>query len=116
MSSPQQVACGVDVVSDGEMGKIAYTFYVKHRLSGIQVLRNRRGPTVPKEVANLDMLEHPEFAEKVRQAARWLGAAIWPALGRRWPAGIRQCVTLNGTRPPPISAMLLQRQNRPRPL
>ena len=31
----KQVACGVDIVSDGDMGKISYTFYVKHRLSNI---------------------------------------------------------------------------------
>jgi 5-methyltetrahydropteroyltriglutamate--homocysteine methyltransferase len=78
----QQVDCGVDVVSDGEMGKIAYTFYVKHRLSGIQAAQPP-GATVPKEVANLDMLEHPDFAEKVRQArGGWV-----LQYGRPWVTG-----------------------------
>ena len=31
----QQVAAGIDSVSDGEQSKISYTFYVRHRLSGI---------------------------------------------------------------------------------
>ena len=31
----RQVETGIDVVSDGEMGKISYTHYVKHRLNGI---------------------------------------------------------------------------------
>src|SRR5947209_18431010 len=31
----QQVACGRDSVCDGEQRKISYTFYVRHRLSGI---------------------------------------------------------------------------------
>ena len=31
----RQVASGIDVVSDGEISKIGYTFYVKHRLAGI---------------------------------------------------------------------------------
>ena len=31
----QQVACGIDSVCDGEQSKISYTFYVRHRLSGI---------------------------------------------------------------------------------
>ncbi len=63
----KQVELGVDVVSDGEAGKIAYTFYVKHRLSniadGVPV-----DADVPKDVANLDMIEHPDFAERARQA------------------------------------------------
>ena len=30
----RQVACGVDVVSDGEMSKLSYATYIQHRLSG----------------------------------------------------------------------------------
>ena len=31
----KQVACGIDVVSDGEMSKPSYTMYVRHRVTGI---------------------------------------------------------------------------------
>ena len=31
----RQIASGVDVVSDGEMSKLSYTYYLRHRLSGI---------------------------------------------------------------------------------
>jgi len=31
----KQVAAGIDSVCDGELGKISYTTYVRHRLSGI---------------------------------------------------------------------------------
>src|ERR1700756_3380103 len=31
----RQVAAGMDSVCDGEQSKISYTFYVRHRLSGI---------------------------------------------------------------------------------
>src|ERR1700692_3821373 len=31
----QQIAAGIDSVCDGEQSKISYTFYVRHRLSGI---------------------------------------------------------------------------------
>jgi 5-methyltetrahydropteroyltriglutamate--homocysteine methyltransferase len=34
----KQVAAGIDIVCDGEMSKIAYTFYLRHRLSGIGVV------------------------------------------------------------------------------
>src|SRR3984885_11295523 len=31
----QQVAAGIDVVSDGEMSKPSYTTYIRHRVEGI---------------------------------------------------------------------------------
>ncbi len=61
----KQVGLGIDVVSDGELGKIAYTFYVKHRLSNIAD-GVPPGAEVPKDVANLDLLDHPDFAERAR--------------------------------------------------
>ena len=33
----QQVAAGIDVVSDGEMSKPSYTTYIRHRVSGIEM-------------------------------------------------------------------------------
>ena len=33
----QQVQAGVDFVSDGEMSKIGYATYIRHRLSGFEV-------------------------------------------------------------------------------
>jgi 5-methyltetrahydropteroyltriglutamate--homocysteine methyltransferase len=35
----KQVAAGIDSVCDGELGKISYTFYVRHRLSDNEFLR-----------------------------------------------------------------------------
>lgn len=32
----RQVACGIDVVNDGEMSKISYSTYVKDRLTGFE--------------------------------------------------------------------------------
>ena len=32
----QQVAAGIDVVSDGEMSKPSYTTYIRHRVTGIE--------------------------------------------------------------------------------
>jgi 5-methyltetrahydropteroyltriglutamate--homocysteine methyltransferase len=63
----QQAELGIDVVSDGELGKIAYTFYVKHRLSNISD-GVPPGAEVPKDVVNLDLLDHPDFAERSRQS------------------------------------------------
>src|SRR5271156_4251281 len=45
----QQIASGVDIVSDGEMSKLSYTFYVRHRVSGIgldQGVSDRRKQTM----------------------------------------------------------------------
>ncbi len=30
----QQVAAGIDMINDGEMSKISYATYIKHRLTG----------------------------------------------------------------------------------
>ncbi len=60
----KQVAAGVDVVNDGEMGKFVYATYVKDRLSGFKGEKDR---PVPK-----DLQEFPEYASR-------LG---WPAITR----------------------------------
>jgi 5-methyltetrahydropteroyltriglutamate--homocysteine methyltransferase len=53
----KQVAVGIDVVSDGEMGKISYATYIKDRLSGFD------GDT-PREPGQ-DLVEHPRLLEKL---------------------------------------------------
>ena len=42
----QQVASGIDIVSDGEMSKPSYTTYIRHRVDGIEhgPARRREGP------------------------------------------------------------------------
>src|ERR1035441_9811451 len=32
----RQAECGIDIVSDGEMGKISYATYIRHRLTGFE--------------------------------------------------------------------------------
>jgi 5-methyltetrahydropteroyltriglutamate--homocysteine methyltransferase len=53
----RQVEVGIDVVSDGEMGKISYATYIKDRLSGFD------GDT-PREPGQ-DLVEHPRLLEKL---------------------------------------------------
>jgi 5-methyltetrahydropteroyltriglutamate--homocysteine methyltransferase len=53
----RQVEVGVDIVSDGEMGKISYATYIKDRLSGFD------GDT-PREPGQ-DLVEHPRLLEKL---------------------------------------------------
>ena len=68
----RQVACGIDVVSDGEMSKIGYTFYVKHRLAGIG---QPDGPTDPGAGTQIgsDLKEHPEFYNRASaQVGQWI--------------------------------------------
>ncbi len=67
----RQVETGIDVVSDGEMSKIAYTFYVKHRLSGISD-GEPPGVELPAELVNADLEDHPDYNERVTRArGRW---------------------------------------------
>jgi len=67
----KQVAIGIDVINDGEQGRVQYATYVKDRLTGFdgeQVLRAR---------PRLDMLDFPEFAA---QSGVSSSATIpWPA-------------------------------------
>ena len=56
----QQVACGIDTASDGEMGKISYVNYIKHRLTGF-------GAPAPLDWSPADMAAHPEYAASLRE-------------------------------------------------
>ena len=53
----KQLEAGVDVVNDGEVGKIGYATYVKDRLSGFD---GEAGP-----LRSADVLEFPSFARRV---------------------------------------------------
>jgi 5-methyltetrahydropteroyltriglutamate--homocysteine methyltransferase len=53
----KQIECGVDVVSDGEIGKIGYSTYMIERLSGF-------GGQVDRKPAK-DLAEHPELSKKL---------------------------------------------------
>ena len=67
----KQVETGIDIASDGEMGKIAYTFYVKHRLSGIQD-GQPPGARLPDELINADLKDHPDYGERLAVSnKRW---------------------------------------------
>jgi 5-methyltetrahydropteroyltriglutamate--homocysteine methyltransferase len=59
----RQSETGIDVVSDGEMSKISYTFYVRHRLAGIGEGDPARGRDQP-EMVGQDLIDHPDFAER----------------------------------------------------
>jgi 5-methyltetrahydropteroyltriglutamate--homocysteine methyltransferase len=55
----RQVAAGIDVISDGEMGKPGFAHYVKDRLNGFQ------GPAAPRPFAPRDLLDFPEVAQRL---------------------------------------------------
>ena len=54
----KQVDAGIDIVCDGEMSKVGYTFYVRHRLSGIEAVGGRG---TPPSATPRDLLDHPEI-------------------------------------------------------
>jgi len=78
----QQVSCGIDIVSDGDMGKISYTFYVRHRLSNIAP-GAPPGADIPEENSNLDIVEHPEFEARIKKQRGGWGLQY----GRPWVVG-----------------------------
>ncbi|MCZ6454789.1 MAG: epoxyalkane--coenzyme M transferase, partial [Alphaproteobacteria bacterium] len=56
-----QVAAGIDVVCDGEMAKMSYHVYAKHRLTG---LGNVEGSGVPGRKMPRDIQDFPEMMEE----------------------------------------------------
>jgi 5-methyltetrahydropteroyltriglutamate--homocysteine methyltransferase len=56
----QQVAAGIDVVSDGEMSKPSYTTYIRHRVTGIEVDPRAAEKGVDIMIGR-DLLAHPDF-------------------------------------------------------
>jgi 5-methyltetrahydropteroyltriglutamate--homocysteine methyltransferase len=68
-----QVTAGIDSVCDGELGKISYTFYVRHRLSGITAFRGSETDKPPQTAAHRDLLDHPDFMQRLSQtrATSW---------------------------------------------
>jgi 5-methyltetrahydropteroyltriglutamate--homocysteine methyltransferase len=68
------LACGVDVVNDGETEEIGYSTYVKDRLSGFD------GTASPLEIA--DLMDLPGCSERLFRATSFMakqyrGAREW---------------------------------------
>jgi 5-methyltetrahydropteroyltriglutamate--homocysteine methyltransferase len=61
----QQVTCGIDVVSDGEMSKPSYTTYIRHRVTGIAP--DPRAADKGRDIMiGRDLLDHPDFGRDRR--------------------------------------------------
>ena len=54
----QQVAVGIDIVSDGEMSKISYATYIRHRLTGFEIGEMPRA--TPR-----DLDDFPEYKDRL---------------------------------------------------
>jgi len=55
----RQVACGLDSVNDGELGKTNFTNYVRERLSGFEARRDTG--LKPLSIAGRDLKKFPEY-------------------------------------------------------
>ena len=70
-----QVEAGIDVVSDGEMSKIGYATYIRHRLSGFEV-----GDVPRATPADLDA--YPVFRDRLARPAGAPSTCARSAAGR----------------------------------
>ena len=59
----QQAAVGIDIINDGEMSKISYATYVKHRLTGFSRV------DAPRQRVWADLEEFPAYAQRLWQPA-----------------------------------------------
>ncbi len=57
----KQAEVGIDVVSDGEMSKISYATYIRHRLNGFEI------GAVPRATPQ-DLDDYPEYRDKIAAA------------------------------------------------
>src|SRR5690348_13351066 len=55
----RQVAAGLDIVSDGEMGKPGFAHYIADRLTGYQ------GAAAPQPFAPRDVADFPDIARRL---------------------------------------------------
>jgi 5-methyltetrahydropteroyltriglutamate--homocysteine methyltransferase len=77
----RQVATGIDSVCDGEQSKMSYTFYVRHRLSGIGAAPGGPLDKPPQTGAHRDIADHPDYAARLHAArggTSWFAAAAVP--------------------------------------
>jgi 5-methyltetrahydropteroyltriglutamate--homocysteine methyltransferase len=56
----KQVAAGVDIISDGEMSKISYATYVRHRFTGFEIATEPPPRATPK-----DLDEYPAYRDRI---------------------------------------------------
>jgi 5-methyltetrahydropteroyltriglutamate--homocysteine methyltransferase len=59
----RQVACGIDIVSDGEMGKVSYAYYVQDRLNGLESAELVAQRQLPLRRFQRMALLYPEFPD-----------------------------------------------------
>jgi 5-methyltetrahydropteroyltriglutamate--homocysteine methyltransferase len=77
----QQAATGIDSVCDGELSKISYAFYVRHRLAGIGAVKGGDINLPPQTAAHRDLLDHPDFQQRLnetRGGSSWFTSAAVP--------------------------------------
>ena len=59
----KQASCGVDIPSDGEMSKISYATYIRHRLTGFEISSKPPPRATPK-----DLDDYPAYRDRLAQA------------------------------------------------
>lgn len=59
-AAEKQAAAGVDVISDGEMSKISYATYIRHRFTGFEIAE-----TPPPRATPEDLDEFPAYRDRI---------------------------------------------------
>src|SRR6267378_753917 len=58
----KQIACGIDSVNDGELGKTNFTNYVRERIAGIEMRDYRPGvDPAPLDITARDLQQFPLY-------------------------------------------------------
>jgi len=79
----KQTDVGIDVINDGEMGKVGYSMYVASRLTGFE------GESVPQAHGLADLLDFPSFTARRQQRPQIPSPACTGPIGYRDPTAIK---------------------------
>lgn len=70
----KQLACGIDVVNDGELAKTNFNAYVRERLAGFEVREYREGQDPPPlSISARDAKRFPEYFARTSGGFAWRG-------------------------------------------
>ena len=88
----KQADAGIDVVDDGEMSKISYGTYIRHRLSGFVT------GDVPRQTPE-DLNDFPEFHDRLTASGGDAGVPAPDLPARSSPPTSTRCTRTSGISP-----------------
>ena len=88
-----QSKAGIDIMSDGEMSKISYATYIRHRFNGFET-----GHNVPPRDPGKDLDDFPDFRDKLVKEGHSLSICVLSARARSRSRRWNRCIKISRAR------------------